>query len=30
MQFISFIKDSGDILAGAGITLIVNDALYDL
>lgn len=30
IEFVSFIKDCGDILASAGIALILNDSLYDL
>lgn len=30
LEFNNFIKDCSDILAGAGITLVLNDHLYDL
>jgi hypothetical protein len=30
LEYVSFIKDSGDILASAGIALVLNDSLYDL
>ena len=30
LQFTNFIRDSGDLLADAGIAIVLDSALYDL